>query len=97
MTLKRKSEFKMRKRTRVDSRKRVSIGSVLNSYEEYDVFEHKDGTIMLTPRVSIPANELWLHKNSATKASVLQGLKDSATGKLVKKSSLSAHADDEIE
>ena len=65
---------------KVDTSGRLSLGRDKVG-EQYDVNEASDGTITLTPVAVIPKRELWLHQNLDAKASVLQGLADSAAGR----------------
>lgn len=67
---------------KVDTSGRLSLGRDKVG-EQYDVDEAPDGTITLTPVAVIPKRELWLHNNPSTKSSVLQGLSDSAAGRVV--------------
>ena len=65
---------------KVDSSGRLSLGRE-KAGEQYEANEAPDGTIVLTPVAVIPKRELWLHKNAEAKASLMQGLADSAAGR----------------
>lgn len=51
-----------------------------------------DGTIVLRPAVTVPANEAWLWKNKKALAMVQAGIKEAKTGRRVKPPDLAAAA-----
>lgn len=50
--------------------------------EHYRIYRNDAGQILLDPQVMIPAREAWLFKNKKALASVRQGIKEAAKGKL---------------
>ena len=67
----------------IDSRKRIPLGKILID-DNVTLFEATvvEGKIILEPMSAVPAKEAWLYKNPKALTSVLQGLKDSAEGKV---------------
>jgi hypothetical protein len=68
---------------RPDSRRRVSLGAALADVEDetsFDVYREANGRIVLEPKVSIPAEEVWLYRNKKALASVRRGLAEFAAG-----------------
>ncbi len=80
-----------------DSKKRVVLKRVKNPGKSYRVYQNASGQILLDPLVTIPAAEAWLYKNKEALASVRQGLKEAAEGKLSKPRSFAKYADLEID
>ena len=80
-----------------DSKKRVVLKRVKNPGKSYRVYQNAAGQILLDPLVTIPASEAWLYKNKEALASVRQGLKESAEGKLSKPRSFAKYAELEID
>lgn len=80
-----------------DSKKRIVLKKVRNPGKLYRVYQNEAGQILLDPLVTIPASEAWLYENKEALASVRQGLKESAEGKLSKATSFAKYADIEIE
>jgi len=83
-----------RKNVRPDSKGRVTLGELTDGVSSYDVHKNADGSLLLEPKVEIPAREAWLFKNPSALASVRQGLKESAQGKATKGPSYAKHATD---
>jgi predicted transcriptional regulator len=54
------------------------------------VDQRADGTIVLRPAVTVPANEAWLWKNKKALAMVQRGLKEARQGRFVKPPDLAA-------
>ncbi len=68
---------------KVDSKKRITIGKLApDDVTSYDAQFLEDGSIILKPRVEIPAEEAWLFKNKNALESLKRGLEDSAAGKI---------------
>lgn len=67
----------------LDSRKRVPLGKLLNGTSA-NLFNAEviDGKIVLEPMTAVPEREAWLYQNPKALASVKQGLKDAAEGKI---------------
>lgn len=82
---------------RPDSRKRVALGRALEDLGEasFDVYREATGRIILDPRVSIPASEVWLFRNRKAAASVRRGLEEAAEGKARTAGSFARFADDD--
>jgi len=70
---------------RITLDKRYAGGTML-------VEESDDGTIILRPAVTVPANEAWLWKNKKALSMVQQGLEESRRGLSVRGPDLAADA-----
>jgi hypothetical protein len=70
---------------RITLDKRYAGGTML-------VEESDDGTIILRPAVTVPANEAWLWKNKKALAMVMQGIADAKAGRFVPGPDLKADA-----
>ena len=81
-----------RKTVRPDSKGRITLGILAAGASSFKAFRDTKGRIILEPQVEVPAAEAWLWQNPAAMKSVQQGLKDSAEGKLVKRSSFTHFA-----
>ena len=89
---------------RIDERKRVSIAKALESLKglfgeglRFEVYFNEVGQVVLSPKISVPAHELWLYRNAAAFTEVTKGL--SQVGKSAKFKDLGSfdqYADDEI-
>lgn len=79
-----------------DSKKRVSLGEALRGTRvgeaAFNVYRNSLGQVVLDPVKAVPASEAWLYENPAALASVQQGLKESAAGKLVSRGSFAKNA-----
>lgn len=81
----------MRKDThkiQMDDKCRVCLGSFLSKEEKehlssFRVSRQEDGKIVLDPQVEIPAREHWIYKNPAALASLMRGIEDAKTGRIV--------------
>jgi hypothetical protein len=74
------------KNVRPDSKMRVALGRALSKLGmktddlSFNVYLGGDGSIVLKPRVSVPAAEAWLFRNPAALAAVKRGLEEAARG-----------------
>jgi hypothetical protein len=55
----------------------------------------KDGTILLIPLKTVPANEAWLYENPKLIASVRRGIRDAEKGRTKYLGSFANHAKEE--
>lgn len=76
-----------------DSKGRVCLGKSAKGVVRYKLLE-KDGQIILSPEVAIPASEAWLYKNKQALEAVKQGLQQSADGKTKRRSSFAKYVDE---
>jgi hypothetical protein len=81
-----------RKTVRPDSKGRITLGALAAGTSSFRVYRDDLGRIILEPQVEVPAAEAWLWRNAAAMKSVQQGLKDSAEGKLHKRSGFARFA-----
>lgn len=67
----------------IDERKRISLAKTLESLKgllgeceglRFAVYFNEAGQVLLSPKVSVPAHELWLYRNAAAFADVTKGL-----------------------
>ena len=77
-----------------DSRGRVALGAVAKD-KKYSVSVNAAGDILLTPVVTIPERELWLHRNSEAQAMIDRGIADAEAGRTVTLADLIAEAQSE--
>jgi hypothetical protein len=82
------------KNVRPDSKGRVALGKLAEGVSSFDVLPNSDGSLVLRPKVEIPAADVWLFKNPAALASVKRGLTQSANGQYVKRPRYAKHAED---
>ncbi len=69
-----------------DERKRLALGSALPSSAEgirYRVFRNALGQILLDPVKSVPAYEAWIYENPARYESIMKGIAEAKSGKVV--------------
>lgn len=85
-------------RVRADMKGRVSLAKFLGSGLPVDleVSVEADGTIILTPLVTIPARELWLYKNPEALKSLRKGIEQAGTGKVKSRGSFAKYVEDEV-
>ena len=66
----------------IDERKRVSLAKALESLKgllgdceglRFAVHFNQAGQVLLSPKVSVPAHELWLYRNTAASDDVVKG------------------------
>jgi len=76
----------------LDSKKRITLGAIwfdktVQPIKSFQVYQNKDGDILLRPEVSIPAREAWVYENPKVFASLRKGLQEAAMskGKVVEK------------
>ena len=77
---------------RLDTKKRVTLGAVFKksrlfnetSVETFETFIGSEGDILLKPRVSIPARELWIHQNPNAAKDIQRGIQDIKQGRVTK-------------
>jgi hypothetical protein len=50
----------------------------------FEVFIGSDGDILLRPRASIPARELWIYQDTKIAKSIHKGIKDTEEGRVTK-------------
>lgn len=93
------THFRPVSEVRVDSKNRIHLPKCARSAAArmYKLLANDSGQLVLDPLVTIPASEAWLFKNKKALAAVRHGLQDAKEGKLVRRPSLSKHADDKIE
>jgi len=79
-----------------DDRARVPVGKAgVRKDDRYAVAVNDDGTILLTPLVSIPKRELLVWEDEVVRASLARGLEESANDDTVDLGDFSAYSDDE--
>jgi hypothetical protein len=78
------SEFEELDETRVDAKRRVTLGKMLRGpVTSFRVYRNAHGQIILDPMVSVPAHEAWLFKNKRAAALVQRGLEDAKQGRVM--------------
>jgi len=70
----------------LDSKKRVTLGAVwfdktAHPIKSFQIYQNKDGDILLRPEVLIPAREAWVYENPKILASLKRGIKDIEQGR----------------
>lgn len=66
-----------------DDRARLPLGKLgVRKSDRFAVSRQADGSIILSPVVSVPKREMIIWENSALRASLLRGLADAAEGKV---------------
>lgn len=87
------------KASRLDAQGRLSLKRVVRpigeDVESFDVYLHADGSIVLQPKISVPAREAWLFKNRAALESVRRGIAQARAGELEDLGSFARHADED--
>ncbi len=91
----------------MDERKRISLAKALECLKgllgeceslRFAVYFNEAGQVLLSPKISVPAHELWLYRNAAAFADVKTGL--AQVGKrdeLKDLGSFEKYAEDEID
>ncbi|MCK4249777.1 MAG: hypothetical protein KAV18_03675 [Candidatus Omnitrophica bacterium] len=82
-------EFKQIGTTKLDSKKRVTLGSVLTKFNllkdipisDFETFIGVKGDILLRPMTTIPARELWVHQNPEILGNIQEGIADIKAGR----------------
>ena len=78
-----------------DSRKRVVLPkAVAQEGVIYFVYHNSMGQIVLDPQASIPASELWVFEKKDILASLDRGMRESLSGKTIKRGSFAKHVND---
>jgi hypothetical protein len=90
-----------------DERKRISLAKALEALKglfgeceglRFAVYFNEAGQILLSPKVSVPAHELWLYRNAAAFADVAKGLGQVGNrDKLKDLGSFEKYAEDDID
>lgn len=81
-----------------DERARIAFGKAgVRRDDRYAVAVGDDGSILLTPLVTIPKRELLVWENEQLRASLARGLAQSAAGETVSLGDFADFADDEID
>lgn len=66
-----------------DDRARVPLGKLgVRKTDRFVASRHSDGSIVLTPVVSVPKREMIVWDDDGLRASVLRGLADATEGKV---------------
>lgn len=81
------SEFAQR-----DAKKRLSLGEAVGGATAYNIYRNPPGQLILDPIKAVPASEMWLYEDAEALASVKQGLRGSAEGKIVARGSFAKFA-----
>jgi len=66
----------------IDSRKRLTLGNLLEGFNRVKIYKNTRGELLITPVVEIPASDLWLYKNKEAFESLQRGLDDMKNGKI---------------
>jgi hypothetical protein len=75
-------EFKEVGTKSIDSRKRITLGKLIQGYKRMRVYVNNKGDILLKPVVEIPADEIWLYEDKKILEEVLEGIKEAEQGKI---------------
>ena len=79
-----------------DARARIAFGKAgVRRDDRYAVAVADDGSILLTPLVSVPKRELLLWEDERLRASLARGLAESAAGDTVDLGDFARYADEE--
>ena len=80
----RKSDFELvTEFAKPDAKKRLLLGEALGGATAYNIYRNSLGQLILDPVKAVPVAEMWLYENAEALASVKQGLRESADGKIV--------------
>ena len=77
---------------RLDTKKRVTLGTLLKKFKvllgdpisDFETFIGDDGDVLLRPRTAIPTRELWVHQNPEILKSIHEGIQDLKDGRVTK-------------
>ncbi|MBN9377907.1 MAG: hypothetical protein BGO14_00285 [Chlamydiales bacterium 38-26] len=72
----------------MDDKYRICLGSILSKEEReqlssFRVSRQEDGKIILDPLVEIPARDHWIYKNPEVLASLMRGIEDAKSGRII--------------
>jgi len=84
--------FKQMGIARLDTKKRVTLGTLLKKFKlltkttinDFETFLGDNGDILLRPRTAIPTRELWVHQNPEILKSIQKGIQDIKEGKVTR-------------
>jgi len=73
----------------VDSRNRINLGKLIRLVSKivkvkadgFDIYYGEGGDILLRPKVSIPAREAWIYRNSKVIGKIRKGVADINEGR----------------
>ena len=85
-------EFKRMGVARLDTKNRVTLGTLLKKFKllmripinDFEIFIGDNGDILLRPRTAIPTRELWVHQNPEILKSIRKGIQDVKEGRVTK-------------
>lgn len=85
-------EFKQIGTTRLDTKNRITLGTLLKKFNmltsvsisDFETFIGDNGDILLRPRTAIPTRELWVHQNPDILKSIQKGVEDAKDGRVTK-------------
>lgn len=88
--------------TRLDTKNRVTLGTILKKFKilsgitinDFETFVGDKGDILLRPRTAIPSRELWMHQNPKIKEDIVAGIKDIEQGRSTKVKDVSKFLDE---
>lgn len=81
-----------------DDRARLPLGKLgVRKSDRFAASRQADGSIILSPVVSVPKRELIIWENELVRASLARGLAQSASGDLEDLGDFTQHADIEID
>lgn len=79
---------KQSNKIQMDDKYRICLGSFLSKEEReqlssFRVSRQEDGKIILDPLVEIPARDHWIYKNPEALASLMRGIEDAKSGRII--------------
>ena len=80
---------------RPDERGRINLGNLADNISSYQVFQNKDGYLILEPLVEIPAREVWIYEDSENLGNIRRGMQQSKDGKVSSLGSFSQYLNDD--
>ncbi len=86
----------MAKIARVDSKNRITLGSLADGISSFRIEKQGPNRYLLTGQVEIPADEAWVFQNPNVKKSIQTGLQQAKMGKTKSLGSFSEFADVDI-